>query len=813
MPSDQTTGHLANVLAAPLLQSLEMGSHEDVCGEWLVGQFNGATSGSEDARIHAAQHQIRGALLRWMPNDKAGNTLDYLRTLASHLLESRGSSTSLREPHQDNDPVKDVDRVLLWRFLSLRIPQDLLIAALHLESKTPPPSQRVELLSHHLREELKLGVSEGHMHLNAGVPFTEFWRDAMSNPDSLWSLKSGKSKFDGRLAVLGAWLRWWLLESLTHRSSTPGAPPVGVPSRVRSIGRLLACNGQTSSFQDADWASLRKQTRRRLARRRSQNSGSSAQVSGRDEDEEQLTSSALKQIRDDRDNGQRSGQFELLFWRYSWIRIAAHQHCTSMIDLPGLEWFVRTFDMMKEVYKRSRRAKSGNHVLERAIEHDATGINLAAFEFRNGPETKKRGWSKELDRLKDHLNDPSAGSREVGFVVHFIKSLDKRGRNRKTGEVRDRNRGERRWFLDNWRQAGLLKEFLQDHPELIAVMRGFDTASRELDVPNWIAFPVLRRAQEASVRAAEQLACGKNFIPACRYTLHMGEDFRGLHDGLRRIHECLEFLPLNRGDRIGHGIALSRINRERGRGLYWSPLREHLDDLCWELDLYQHRRCTPHHGRVEWLRGEIARHAGELLGWPADVDLLVQARRARFEEGRWEPELRRHRRVKYTNTRAFVDNDPYRLARIMLFDPVVGRVGCRKVQFKAIEPDFKAMQAAEEFLIKEFGRLELTVESNPSSNLLISGQQSFTESPIFELMALGEKSARRPLHVSVNTDNPNIMSTTLADEYAYLHAALITTGMASSEALDVIRKMRESGMRSKFTISAEQARHILNEYG
>lgn len=44
--------------------------------------------------------------------------------------------------------------------------------------------------------------------------------------------------------------------------------------------------------------------------------------------------------------------------------------------------------------------------------------------------------------------------------------------------------------------------------------------------------------------------------PTLRATVHAGEDFTRLAEGIRRMHESVEFGLLRMGDRIGHGVAL-----------------------------------------------------------------------------------------------------------------------------------------------------------------------------------------------------------------------------------------------------------------
>lgn len=50
------------------------------------------------------------------------------------------------------------------------------------------------------------------------------------------------------------------------------------------------------------------------------------------------------------------------------------------------------------------------------------------------------------------------------------------------------------------------------------------------------------------------------------------------------------------------------------------------------------------------------------------------------------------------------------------------------------EHEVAMLQAAQRFLRRELSRLEITVESNPSSNLLIGNFESLDEIPTFRLI-------------------------------------------------------------------------------
>ena len=70
-------------------------------------------------------------------------------------------------------------------------------------------------------------------------------------------------------------------------------------------------------------------------------------------------------------------------------------------------------------------------------------------------------------------------------------------------------------------------------------------------------------------------------VSPLRSTIHAGEDFARLIQGLRRMHEPIEYGLLQFGDRIGHGLALGFDPKLWAERLPQTPqtLDERLDDL------------------------------------------------------------------------------------------------------------------------------------------------------------------------------------------------------------------------------------------
>lgn len=67
-------------------------------------------------------------------------------------------------------------------------------------------------------------------------------------------------------------------------------------------------------------------------------------------------------------------------------------------------------------------------------------------------------------------------------------------------------------------------------------------------------------------------------------------------------------------------------------------------------------------------------------------------------------------------------------------------------------------------------RESIGIETNPTSNVFISAIKDYSEHPISDFYdnALKKDPCKVQLNVSINTDDKNVFSTCLSNEYAYL---------------------------------------------
>jgi hypothetical protein len=361
------------------------------------------------------------------------------------------------------------------------------------------------------------------------------------------------------------------------------------------------------------------------------------------------------------------------------------------------------------------------------------------------------------------------------------------------------------------------------YPEHLLLLRGIDVANTELAQPTWVLLPLWKQVfavveEVAALLAKRQPRWG---VSPLRSTVHAGEDFARLIQGLRRMHEPIEFGLLKFGDRIGHGLALGSDPKLWAARLPQTPetLDERLDDLVWELERYQKRELSVDSARLEYVRAEILRLARIQYAGTDDlsVDDLILARRWRHS-----PSLLQRIGYPYLGTQRrslLPSGKAYELLWRYLTDRYVFLRGQQTLLVRCDETEQRLLSEAQKWLRTIIGKLEITIESNPSSNLLIGGFPSLESLPVLRMQPITSGSCAHdapPLLVSLNTDNPITFSSCLSDEMSHVYYGLLRSQVQAPVALAWIDRVRRNGWHSRFTLPAsasDEALRVVRDSG
>jgi hypothetical protein len=777
---------------------------------------------------------------------------DYLLGLAETYLARSGHQVTLRtDGHTSNTDL--ADRAAHWRWLSLRLPADLLVAAMHAPLGTPPPSDGVALSTAHLERVLQRPVAETHLHVGAAFGFPLLWTSWMnwlgrSGPDLQKLQVDANSPFENgeglRSQLLAAAVTRVLLAAFLWRRELRSFQgsfetfetrellhiceqlrwPTGAVDCRHLCSQVLAfLRGTAESITYAHthrlYAALTVRASRSVPKTLDalrENDPLSAWLHPARDGACSETLFAARALHYLLNDGRGDARFAELFWQYERVRCLVHAHLVQEPGTSGLDWFSRHYRRLSPL-----RGELEPLRFDAAVRHQSRGLQLGALEMRTTPPRTWTGIRDEVRQLArtglSLLERPTGYPMpELGLLFHFIKEREHKlgGRPRLHADPGGDPAGFRFgvWYRARRREALAIQTALFHHPELLLLLRGLDIASTELAVPTWAAAPLLTELRESSVSVSailnrRQPAWG---IPPLQVTCHAGEDFSRLVEGLRRIHELHTTGALRNGDRLGHGLALGTNPHQwaESASTVVQSAEERLDDLLWELERYGKGDVGAPARRLERVRSETMEWARRIYGpAPVDLDTLLEARRLRHS-----PAVLQRLGFPDRQRPPPPPGSPESFVLRYLTDVGVFRRGQELVEVRADQGEVMFLEEVQHWLCALLARLEVTVESNPSSNLLIGDLLGLEEHPILSLTgrrlqtlkATGRRSltpqkTRPHLLVSINSDDPITFATSLVDEYAYLYVALLRRRVPSAEALEWIESLRENGMRSRFT--------------
>lgn len=565
---------------------------------------------------------------------------------------------------------------------------------------------------------------------------------------------------------------------------------------------------------------------------------------------------ALDRIKQDIEQDNKDSDFALLFWQVIRVRCLLYRHVVQRPLTPGLQWFVRFFSRIWPM----RKHISDIVLVNTAARISGKDAGLRSLEIRFGtrasvseclkmvrdveramhPEEKYAGWrsTQILNKEKSvalNKTKSDAARLEVGALFHFSRqrgggwergSLNAYGLDHsypglapslKNLQDAGNPTGFRfaRFYLGQRRHAQALVSVFQKYPRALRTVRGIDLCTDESGVPVWVMAPLVRWVRDAGLQAVTQLRLRGEFkIPPLRTSVHAGEDFVHLLTGLRRLDDTVNYLQLEEGDRLGHALSLGvdpsgwcdRVGR------VVQTHEERLFDLIWEWSCYAKHGIGVASERLAYVRTEMVRLARSIFGRsyaPEDlmdfVDCLHREQVLRAEGFPDKPTLRGYnvrRQEQAEKEKDGPEPDGRYLLRVYLSDEKVWRRGRipKAIDVRNVKHECEALCQLQEGLRRKVGRLCLTVEVNPSSNLLIGDLGNFVGHPLWRLRPVVPDNVVSPLSVCIGSDDPLTFATTLPHEYQLLFDALILMGHSHEVAMKWIDEARDAGMQARFTL-------------
>ncbi len=468
----------------------------------------------------------------------------------------------------------------------------------------------------------------------------------------------------------------------------------------------------------------------------------------------------------------------------------------------------------------------------------------------NGGQGLEQNFSADNDT---NVNQPC----EYGIVFHFAKSRSESARkgqpipNGAYGHADPslkENLGYRygAYYRGQRQRMQSLASLLKRFPRLLYFVRGVDVCADELGVPTWVLAPIIKylksisRSISAYIKSTEQA-----HVPPFRTTAHAGEDFQHLLGGLRRVDETIEYFEMSQGDRLGHAIALGINPREwalQTRGVAISRI-ERLKDLAWEWQFTTQNDINIPASRLQYVLNGIERLSHDVFGVysrPTHVVAFIgllhnqdELKILGFPGGSSPPGLTNYVRERFreSHTRqgrtsmgsAYEGSacsetgmqgggevkesgsEPWYLLYKYMIDPETFEQG--QVQI-LIDPSREAdtLDALQRALRRKVGNLGISVEINPSSNLLIGNMADLKNHPLWRLNPPRQDGTDDvpPVSVCIGSDDPITFSTSTRDEYQLVYDTLTLAGISDFEARVWLDAARKVGLSSRFTFKHDR---------
>jgi len=545
----------------------------------------------------------------------------------------------------------------------------------------------------------------------------------------------------------------------------------------------------------------------------------------------------MKYIEKNMKNNVEDKFFNKTFWQYTRIKNEVFQLKVQGNHLKGLMNFKNYYDRSTEINGYTMK-----QYWKIIMVNQFQNTHLKKLELRSGfgngssVETIKLSIKKTLKAFfqaykeiinENYLLKKGAETSEnmyreapnVGLVFHMIKGPDRKESEKCWQNYCGIENSElhfKELQVNYLRQVKALNELREEIEGLSEYIVGIDAASIENNTEPWVFAPVYEEARDSKFHKTVYINSNNTSrVKSLGFTFHVGEDFRHLLTGLRRIDEVIEHFKFHAGDRIGHGIALGVdvdkwINSNK---IIVIPRGEYLENLLWIWGLYKNGQYSKCFDRG-YLEQQIMRFAEKIYINMEGISVfdLWKAYRNKFKTF---DVCEAYNQIEFNNlegqkiNKIFCKNVKNSEALIWNVEKISHAQHCQCYLEKMLEPIQIEIRELDAEMIKQLQKIVATkvsvngiiVETNPSSNIAIGEIENLFEHYVFTLNQRGlnpEINPENAVMISINSDDPSVFNTNVSNEFAYIFYTLQEKGYSREDALLWIDKIRNYGMESSF---------------
>lgn len=440
-------------------------------------------------------------------------------------------------------------------------------------------------------------------------------------------------------------------------------------------------------------------------------------------------------------------------------------------------------------------------------------------------------YNTEEYQFNRELEAASFRNDQYFYVIHFPKRHDDKVKPKDKFALKCRHYDFRK---DLKNRVIELSKALADSEYLCNRIRGIDACANEVDCRPEV-FATAFRFLKNGTYSRQPIVGAMRSPPRSRLSVsyHVGEDFYDIIDGIRAIDEAVSFLGLQRGDRLGHALALGvdpEVHYRTKSGGIILPQQNYLDNLVWLLF-----RCRQlgvcinpqQYGimkeqAIELLR-KIYGKAIQKHKWSVSLQEYFYSMQLRGDA----PEL--YDSLSFRNDHfCGIQYELYRVnsevSNTYRNDSEVAGMyyyyqygydekieGAKTVSLD-ITPEYVTLvHQVQDVMQNYLERKGLIIECNPTSNVLIGTFKEYSAHPVFRFNNRGLESRSvsnkncAQMHVCINTDDLGVFDTSLEFEYALLFATLSketdsegNLKYSENDILSYLQNLQMLGLRAVF---------------
>lgn len=512
-----------------------------------------------------------------------------------------------------------------------------------------------------------------------------------------------------------------------------------------------------------------------------------------------------------------------LFHAYLVIKESIRAEMVQTNDYVGFENFA-IHQSRKEYF--SSGVEFEKNMARMAVRDTLRTQNIISLEARITPADTAKGNYNIISFFDKAIDEKGEFRNRYYYVFHFIKAQEK--------DLGTMDGLVCRAFYkrnDIKKRAYALKNFRENYPLAASRVLGIDAAAQEIGCRPEVFATVFRFLKSHTF--SYDVGRGKNVLPQLRISYHVGEDFLDIVDGLRAIEEAILFLGMDCGDRLGHALALGVDVNDwyASKGCRVSlPMQDYLDNIVWiyysiiryqiadvdslksyleaefsdcfrkiygssinRISLEKIAQSVKEHCANGTMSSSVyERYEVEHVSFVFDIHTYYKAWQLRgdapelyqkgYYSGAYQTDfmMNSHKANKYWPENFSVRYIPEvaYLYHLYHYSSEVKKVGKKEVDYKVNQSMVRCVKEIQREMQKEIARRGIGIETNPTSNYMISTFKRYAKHPIIKFYNRGlvtndsELRECPQIWCSINTDDQGVFSASLENEYALMARAL-----------------------------------------